>query len=123
MKLTIGIIDDEQHAIETLTYDLLELYGTEVDILFAATDPFDGARSARKIMPDVLFLDIVMPGLSGLELYKLIEDLDIRVVFTSAYAKFSTFSKNTKAFGFLLKPIMSNELDAVFKNLLLSKSI
>jgi len=122
MKLRIGIIDDELHAIETLVYDLLELYGDEVDILFADTDPFNGARSARAKTPDVLFLDILMPGLSGIELYKLIDDLNIRVIFTTAYAGFSTIAKKTKAFGYLLKPIMAYELDEIFNQLLLSES-
>jgi DNA-binding LytR/AlgR family response regulator len=122
MKLTIGIIDDELHAIETLIYDLREMHGDEIEILFTATDPFDGARAARTLKPDVLFLDMVMPGLSGIELYKLIDDLNIRVVFTTAYAEFSSLAKKTNAFGYLSKPVMEQELDEIFQRLLLSKT-
>lgn len=122
MKITIGIIDDEQHAIETLSYDLLDLHGDEVDILFADTDPFIGARSARAKTPDVLFLDILMPGLSGIELYKLIDDLKISIVFTTSYTELSSLVKKTKAFGFLSKPVMAHELDEIFNRLLLVKA-
>ena len=37
MKLKVGIIDDEQHAIDTLKYDILDLYGDEVEIVFTET--------------------------------------------------------------------------------------
>lgn len=122
MKLTIGIIDDELHAIETLIYDLREMHGDEIEILFTTTDPFVGARAARTINPDVLFLDMVMPGLSGIELYKLIDDLNIFVVFITAYVEFSSLVKKTNAFAYLSKPMMSHELKEVFKRLLLSKA-
>jgi two-component system, LytTR family, response regulator len=120
MKLSIGIIDDELHAIETLIYDLIELLGNEVNILFSETDPFDGARSARTKIPDVLFLDIEMPGLSGIELYKLIDDLNIRVVFTTSCTEISFLAKKSRAFGYLSKPIMIEELDEVLNRLLLA---
>lgn len=122
MKITIGIIDDEQHAIETLKYDLLDNYGNEVDIVFTATDPFDGARAARTLKPDALFLDIVMPGLSGIELYRLIDDLGIRVIFTTAHSEYSSLAKKANAFGFLSKPVMPNELNDICKRLFLNKA-
>jgi len=114
MKLKVGIIDDEQHAIDTLKYDILDLYGDEMEIVFTETNPFEGALAARRTIPDILFLDIVMPGLSGLELSELLADLDIRVVFITAHAEFLTKAKKTKAYCYLSKPVMSDELGGVF---------
>ena len=114
MKMKVGIIDDEQHAIDTLKYDILDLYGDEVEIVFTETNPFEGALAARQILPDILFLDIVMPGLSGLELSELLADLDIRVVFITAHAEFLTKAKKTNAWCYLSKPVMSDELGGVF---------
>jgi two-component system, LytTR family, response regulator len=64
-KLNIAIIDDEQHAIETLVYDLLETFREKINIQFTANNPFEGVRQVRIHKPDILFLDILMPGLSG----------------------------------------------------------
>jgi hypothetical protein len=43
-KLNIAIIDDEQHAIETLVYDIHETFHQNIEIVFTATNPFKGAR-------------------------------------------------------------------------------
>jgi len=118
MKLKIGIIDDEQHAIETLIYDLMEIAGDQLDILFTSNDPFDGARAVRISKPDVLFLDVVMPGLSGLELYRLIEDLDISVIFVTAYSENISMISRTNAAGCLLKPVMHDELEQIMHTLI-----
>jgi YesN/AraC family two-component response regulator len=118
MKWKIGIIDDEHHAIETLIYDLIEIAGDQVDILFTSNDPFDGARAARISKPDILFLDVVMPGLSGLELYGLVEDLGIRVIFVTAYSENISLISKTKAAGYLLKPVMHDELEQIMHTLI-----
>lgn len=115
MKLKVGIIDDEQHAIDTLKYDILDLYGDEVEIVFTETNPYEGVLAARRTLPDILFLDIVMPGMSGLEISDLLADLDIRVVFITAHAEFlHKAKKKPNAWCYLSKPVMSDELGGVF---------
>ncbi len=111
MKLKTAIIDDEIHAIETLSYDLLENYSDRIEILFSTTDPVEGARRLRSEMPDLLFLDIEMPSLSGLDLMKIIDDLNIDVVITTAYQEFAIDAVGTKAIAYLLKPIQPEKLE------------
>jgi DNA-binding LytR/AlgR family response regulator len=96
-KLNIAIIDDEQHAIETLVYDLREAFREKINIQFTSTNPFEGARQVRIHKPDLLFLDIVMPGLSGFDLIRLIDDLDTRVVFTTAFMELQQQNENSGA--------------------------
>jgi two-component system LytT family response regulator len=113
MKLTAAIIDDEKHAIETLRYDLAENHNDEVEILFSTTNPVEGAKRIRTEKPDLLFLDVDMPGLSGLELIQLIDDLPIRVVFTTAHMEYAIKAVETIASGYLLKPVQADDLKRI----------
>lgn len=110
MKLNVAIIDDEVHAIETLTYDLLENHSAETRLLFTATNPVEGLKKLRSEKPDLLFLDIDMPGLSGLDLVELINDLKVQVIFTTAHVEYAVQAVETIARGYLLKPVQPDDL-------------
>lgn len=116
-KLNIAIIDDEQHAIETLVYDLREVFREKINIQFTATNPFEGARQVRIHKPDILFLDIVMPGLSGFDLIRLIDDLDTKVVFTTAFLELQQQYENSRAIACLLKPLLSADIERIFNRI------
>lgn len=115
MKLTAAIIDDEKHAIETLRYDLAENHKDEIEILFSTTNPVEGAKRIRTEKPDLLFLDVDMPGLSGLELIQLIDDLPTRVVFTTAHMEYAIKAVETIASGYLLKPVQADDLKRIIE--------
>jgi len=117
MKLTAAIIDDEIHAIETLRYDLAENHKDEIEILFSTTNPVEGAKRVRKEKPDILFLDIDMPGLSGLQLIQLIDDLPTRVVFTTAHMEYAIKAVETIASGYLLKPVQAEDLQRMIEKI------
>ncbi len=116
-KLNIAIIDDEQHAIETLVYDLREAFREKINIQFTATNPFEGARQVRIHKPDLLFLDIVMPGLSGFDLIRLIDDLNTRVVFTTAFMELQQQNENSRALACLLKPVLLTDIERIFERI------
>lgn len=120
MKLKVAIIDDEIPAIETLRYDLMENYADRIEIVFTTTDPIEGVKKLRNNTPELLFLDIEMPALSGMDLLKLINDLDIQVLITTAFQEFAIEAVGTKAVAYLLKPIqpemLEKAMDQVFKN-------
>lgn len=113
-KLNIAIIDDEQHAIETLVYDLHESFHENIQIVFTETNPFEGARKVRLLKPDVLFLDVMMPGMSGFQLINLINDLETKVVFTTAYPELTKKSNPAEILACLLKPVSSSDLAGIF---------
>ena len=113
-KLNIAIIDDEQHAIETLVYDLRETFRDLIEIVFTATDPFEGARQVRLFKPDVLFLDALMPGMSGFQMINLIDDLDTEVVFTTVQLDLLKQEMPMGIMACLSKPISTSELKIVF---------
>lgn len=120
MKLRIGIIDDEIHAIQTLSYDLNEIFGDEIEIVFSSNNPVEGLKSIRKQKPDLVFLDMDMPRLSGLDVLHLIDDLNIEVIITSAHEEYAIKSVGTNAKAYLLKPVqpdsLKNIVETVIKN-------
>lgn len=110
IKLKVAIIDDEIHAIETLSYDLMENHREQAEIIFSTTDPVEGVHKARTEKPDLLFLDINMPVLSGLEVMKLLSDTDLCVALTTAHQEYAIQAVGSKAIAYLLKPIQAGGL-------------
>lgn len=113
MKLRVGIIDDEIHAIQTLVYDLNDMFGDDIQIVFSSNNPVEGIKNIRDKMPDLVFLDMDMPRLSGLEVLSLIEDLKIKIIITSAHEEYAIKSVGTNAIAYLLKPVQADSLKSV----------
>ena len=116
MSLKIGIIDDELHAIETLVFDLNENFGNDVNIIFTTTNPVEGLKEVKRQLPDLLFLDIEMPGLSGIDILEFVDDLDLKVVVTTAHEEFAIKAVGTRAIAYLLKPIQDEQLKSIISD-------
>jgi len=122
MKLTTAIIDDEIHAIETLKYDLEINHANEVEILFTTTNPIEGAKRVRTDLPDLLFLDVDMPGISGLDLIRLVDDLPLKIVFTTAHIEYAVKAVETVATGYLVKPVQADDLQRIILKVMEEKN-
>lgn len=100
--MTCIIIDDEPLAV-----DLLESYASKIEDL-EVIGTFNNALDALKVLRaqpvDVLFLDIQMPEITGIEFKKIISK-DIKVIFTTAYSEYALESYDLDAVDYLLKPI------------------
>ncbi|MFV0593961.1 MAG: LytR/AlgR family response regulator transcription factor [Draconibacterium sp.] len=117
MSLKIGIIDDEMHAIETLVFDLEENFAGQVEIVFSSTDPVEGIKLIKKNKPDLLFLDVEMPRLSGIDVLEIIDDMELKVVVTTAHQDFAVQAVGTRAIAYLLKPVQMEQLEAIIENI------
>lgn len=108
-KIRAVIVEDEPQARQMLR-TLLEDYCQDVHILGEATNVKDGVAAIKKLLPDLVFLDIEMPNEKGLELFKYFDKIDFEVVFTTAYDQYAINALRLSALDYLLKPIDLNEL-------------
>ncbi len=106
--ITAYLLDDERPAIERLSR-MLEATG-RVAILGASTDPVDALAELSGVRPDVLFLDIRMPGLSGFELLAELPYQPL-IVFTTAYDEYALEAFQADSIDYLVKPIDAEQLD------------
>lgn len=112
------IIDDRESAIKALV-DELKTY-PEVCILEATTSLEKAKKSIIKNRPNLLFLDVEMPGQTGLEFLEEISFLGYKemcVVFYSAFDKYMIDALRASAFDYLLKPFQKKELDNIIKRI------
>ena len=111
--LTCMIVDDEPLAVR-----LLESYvekTPDLQLLASFTDSITAINAVKEQKPDLLFLDIQMPNLDGMELAHSLP-AETRVIFTTAFKEYAFESYEVNALDFLLKPIRYNKfLNAVEK--------
>ena len=112
------IIDDETDSIDTLKWKL-ENYCTEVEIIASFDNPAEGVSYLKNNPPDLLFLDIEMPMLTGFDvLEELGRDISFDIIFTTAYDNFGIQAVKFSALDYLLKPVQNKELkEAIEKHL------
>lgn len=96
------IIDDEPLAIDVVESYLKQLGG--IDIVATCTNPLEAITLLNKHKVDLVFLDIEMPNLSGIDLVKSIENLP-QFIFTTAYPQYALDGFNLNATDYLVKPI------------------
>lgn len=117
MKLKAAIVDDELHCIETLKFDLESLLSEQVEVVFTCSNGVECIQQLKKNPPDLLFMDIEMPGITGFEVLKILDNQNCMVVFTTAHAKHAIKAIDFKPEAYLLKPIMEDELISVVNSL------
>lgn len=101
------IIDDERLARKELA-KLLDEY-KEIDIIGEAVNADDGIEKIKELNPELIFLDVQMPGKSGFEMLEELEKVP-KVIFTTAYDEFALKAFEVNALDYLLKPIQSDRL-------------
>jgi len=103
------IIDDEQNNIDNLN-TLLNKNCSGVNIIATALNAGDGTTLILDHKPDLVFLDIQMPGKSGLELLKELPAHPFEIIFVTAYDQYAIQAIRFSAVDYLLKPINTEEL-------------
>lgn len=121
------LIDDERPALRGLEV-LLKNY-TDVEIAGMFTDPFEGLEKAGILLPDVIFLDINIPQLSGIDIASAILDKapNANIVFVTAYDQYAIQAFELHALDYLLKPVdverLAKTIERVRKKSITEKSV
>ena len=116
MSLRALIVDDEADARENLRM-MLEEHCPEVQIVGQAGSANEARQRIQELQPNALFLDIKMPGEDGFQLLSSIAELDLPVVFTTAYDEYALKAFRENALDYLEKPIDHEELSRAVKKL------
>ena len=96
------IIDDEQHAIDLLKEHISHVHFLK--LVGSATNPIKGLAMIGDLKPGLVFLDVQMPNLTGIEILKLIST-DCHVIMTTAYKEYALDGFEHAVVDYLLKPI------------------
>jgi DNA-binding LytR/AlgR family response regulator len=107
---TALIADDEPHLVQYLKAQLAQAW-PELQIVRTAANGVEAAEAIAELEPDFAFLDIQMPGLTGLEVAQGIEGAT-RVVFVTAYDQYAIDAFEARAVDYLLKPLKAERLAA-----------
>ncbi|MBD1384393.1 response regulator transcription factor [Mucilaginibacter rigui] len=109
------ILDDEERG-SSLLNRKLESFEDDLEVSAVFNDPYKALSKIMDIQPDVLFLDVEMPGLNGFQFLEKLGSFNFQVVFTTAYDTYTLEALRLSAVDYLLKPIDEEELHtAIFR--------
>ncbi len=119
------LIDDEPKALEILHDKLLKLF-PEIRVEGLYADPSEAEKEMDETNPDIVFLDISMPQMNGLEWLASLPERNFEVIFVTAYDEYAIEAFKHAAVGYVLKPLEEEELRIAvthaLENLKLKKS-
>ncbi|HEX9958066.1 MAG TPA: LytTR family DNA-binding domain-containing protein [Fibrella sp.] len=107
--MTAILVDDEKHCRDVLAL-LLARYCPQITLLATCADGSEGVEAIERHRPDLVFLDIEMPGMSGFDLLKTCQFTGFRVIFTTAYNEYAIQAIRHNALDYILKPVDKDEL-------------
>ena len=103
------LIDDEPASRNGLE-KLISTFTEGVTVVASVGSVVEGVRAIRSHQPDVVFLDIEMPGKDGFALLTSVDEINFDVIFTTAHEQYAVQAFHTTAIDYLLKPISPDEL-------------
>jgi two-component system response regulator LytT len=110
-SLTTVVVDDEQLARDELTYLLRDF--PEVEVIATSSDGLEAVDLIRKLEPELVFLDIQMPGLDGIGAVNRLRDAESTLpyfIFVTAYDQYAVEAFRLEALDYLLKPVERGRL-------------
>ena len=103
--ITAVIIDDEKLACDTLQTMIIRYFNDKIVVLQTANSVKEGVLAITKHNPDLVFLDIEMPGENGFKLFEYFKKIQFTVIFTTAHKNFAIDAVKVAALDYVLKPV------------------
>src|SRR5262245_19001378 len=110
--LKVIVVDDENSGREVLQL-LIERYAPDLQLVNTCEDGKEALKAIKKYRPDVIFLDIEMPGMNGFEMLEQIQDVSFEIIFVTAHGHYAIRAFEFSAFAYLLKPVNKDKFSAV----------
>lgn len=108
------IIDDEENS-RSNTSSMLANYCPEIEVIGEAGSGIEGKKLIQDLKPQVVFCDINMPGMTGLEMIDGLVHRDFCLIFLTAYSEHGINAVKAGAIDYLLKPLLLSELQGAVK--------
>ena len=117
-KIRAIIVDDEPNARRALQ-GLLEENFSQVEVVADCKNVPEAVKTINKLKPDLVFLDIAMPGYSGFELLDFFDEqhLNFKIIFVTAYSEHSLRAFETSAVDYILKPVRLEHITRALKKI------
>ncbi len=115
------VIDDEVNARNAIK-NLVQQLSLPVEIVGEAASAFEGLEKISELKPDLLFLDIQMPGKSGIELMQEMNNDHVQVIFVTAHEGFAIQALKLSAIDYILKPLDPADLREAVEKAVKNKS-
>jgi two-component system LytT family response regulator len=107
-KLKVLIIEDESPARDIIKHYMKK--HDNIELVGECSDGFAGLKSIKELNPDIIFLDIQMPKLTGFEMLEVLEEKP-EIIFTTAYDQYAIQAFERNAVDYLLKPFYQSRFD------------
>lgn len=109
-KLTAILVDDEKLALNRLA-DLIKLFG-HIEIISKEFNPISAIESIVKLKPNIVFLDVEMPAMTGFGLIEKIRNCFVfpKFIMVTAFSQYAIKAIKNEAFDFLIKPVDIDDL-------------
>lgn len=104
------LLDDEQHAIDALRSMLQKKFSGAVQVCGSSSRVAVALDEIQALKPDILFLDVVMPEMSGLEVLRHFPNRSFQVIFTTAHDKYALPALKAGVVDYLLKPLSPQDV-------------
>jgi two-component system LytT family response regulator len=110
------LVDDELNSLQNLQFKIQE-YCPSIKVLAQCQNPEEAIRLIQQNKPDVIFLDIEMPRMSGFKMLEQIPEIDFEVIFITAYNHYAINAIRISAFDYLVKPVAIEDLQQTVERL------